>query len=85
MDLCLSGDGCGDVAVESSTFPGVYRFCKWHQERLDSIREWLEAGAWERNVRNKESSIITICETVGCSNRPVYGSDHCDECQGGDY
>ncbi len=81
----MSGDFCTDVPVESKMFPGVFRFCQKHQERLDAIREFLEAGAWERNVRNKEGSIITICETIGCSNRPVYGSDYCSGCQGGDY
>lgn len=88
LDICHSFDvherPCEGEPVESTTFPGKYRFCQPHQDQLDRIREELERGAWERNVRNKQGAEETCCENPGCSNRPVYGYAHCKECIGGD-
>lgn len=75
---------CTGYPIESSTFPGRYFFCEIHQEELDRIRKELEAGAWERNVRNKDGAEEAYCDMPGCSNRPIYGGDYCSECSGGD-
>lgn len=76
--------GCEKIAVQSTTFPEVSRFCEHHQEELDHIREELENRAWENNVRNKEDAVQAYCETPGCEHRPVYGGSYCAYCAGGD-
>lgn len=72
------------MAIPSTTFPEVSRFCPDHQEQLDQVREKIEERNWENNVRNKENATTSFCETPGCDSRPVYGGDHCADCQGGD-
>lgn len=84
MAFCISGDMCDEPAVESSTFPGVFRFCQTHQERLDAVKEHMDDIKWQKNIRNKAEAQERFCETRGCSNRPVYGNDYCVECVGGD-
>lgn len=85
MELCMSMDLheelCGEEAVESITFPGYFRFCKSHQEQLNQIREELESGSWERNIRNKDSAVDRFCVSPGCPNRPLYGDDYCPSCR----
>lgn len=84
MTVCESGDLCDGEAVESTTFPGVFRFCGPHQGQLDEIAQELRDGAWDRNVRNKESVNERYCSTPWCHNRPVYGGDYCPDCNGWD-
>jgi hypothetical protein len=76
--------GCDEVAVASSMFPEVSRFCQRHQEELEGIRAELESKAWENNVRNKEGAIGPYCETAGCEHRPMTGRSYCAVCTGGD-
>lgn len=80
MATCVSGDGCKKTAVESKTFPGKFRFCSDHQARLDALREHLDDVKWT----NQKSYVEKFCTTSGCDNRPIYGSDYCAECSGGD-
>lgn len=80
--VCQSGDICGEEAVESTMFPGISRFCEHHQAQLDEVRSQLKDRAFAKSHLNKADVIITFCETPGCPNRPVYGSDYCAECSG---
>lgn len=77
----MSGDICEEEPVESTTFPGIFRFCRTHQDQLDEIGEELRSGAWERNVRNKDSAMERYCVTPGCPNRPLYGDEYCPHCR----
>lgn len=79
---CLSGDDCSEEAVGSTTFPGEFRFCKDHQGQLDQIFMDLKDRAYEKSHLNKADVILKFCESPGCPNRPVYGSDFCAECSG---
>lgn len=83
-NLCLSGDFCAEEAVESSIFPGMYRFCRRHQEQLDLVAGRLEEVRWRNNIRNKTTAEERFCATLGCDNRPLYTSDYCAQCNGGD-
>lgn len=85
MNLCMSGDICVEMPVESTTFKGQFRFCQKHQEVLDRVRE--ELG--QRNFRTKRQNykgadLERYCETPGCYGRPVYGGDYCHDCHGDD-
>ena len=81
---CLSGDLCDGEAVESTTFPGIYRFCRKHQDQLDYIRGGIKQKNFEMSAQNKSQVTERFCETPDCPNRPVYGGDYCADCQGDD-
>jgi hypothetical protein len=83
MNECMSGDICADEPVESTIFPGSFRFCKSHQDRLDFVRDELAKKNFKTKVQNyKGAEIERYCETSGCSERPLYGSDYCYDCNG---
>lgn len=84
MATCISGDYCDEPAVESSTFPGIFRFCVTHQGRLDVLKEHMSDQNWAKNVRNKAVTSERFCAASGCEGRPIYGSDYCVDCVGGD-
>lgn len=91
MPRCSSGDGCTKKAVESSSFAGLFLFCKQHQKRLDNVKSVLGSDAWAKDIRNKEKrgnrpamkeGAERFCATPGCPERPLYISDFCLDCQG---
>lgn len=84
MEICRSGDICPNEAVESKSFPGRRLFCQDHQDRLDAVREHMSDKDWGRNPRNKNEIIERFCGQAGCSNRPIYGEEYCEEHNGGD-
>lgn len=81
---CLSGDGCEKNAVESTTFPGKFRFCGGHQKDLERWRDEMADRDKKKGPRDKSNILHRYCETPGCSNRPIYSSDYCAACSGGD-
>lgn len=84
MSKCISGSPCFGEAVESHTFPGVFRFCASHQAQLDGVKETMGDQQWQKTLRGKGEPEPKFCAESGCSNRPIYGSDYCEECNGGD-
>lgn len=81
---CQSGDLCDGEAVESTMFPRVFRFCQKHQEQLDWVRGVIKKKNFENSAQNKTHATENYCETDGCPNRPIYGSEYCATCSGND-
>lgn len=80
--ICISGDECGEEAVESTTFPGTRRFCEKHQVQLDGVAAAMRDRTFKVSAQNKEDVKHTYCATPGCPNRPIYTQDYCAECNG---
>lgn len=85
MNLCLSGDYCAEEAVESTAFPGQFKFCQKHQDALDASREHLHMRNFKNKAKNyKGEELDRYCTSPGCAGRPVYGGDYCHDCNGDD-
>jgi len=73
---CISGDGCGELAVKSTAFPKKKLFCRTHQDQLDRCREELTNKNFV-NTAKKNAVLETFCKVPDCPNRPVYGTPYC--------
>lgn len=81
MSVCISGDECTHEAVESTAFPGIFKFCEAHQALLDRFRDDMNQSAFEKSSRNKKKATVVKCAN-GCDARPIYGTIYCAECEG---
>lgn len=82
MPICRTierGLKCIEEAVESSRLPGRYFHCRTHQERLDRVSDALRDDAARKSHKNKTKVKDRFC-AGGCGNRPIYGSDYCEDC-----